>query len=142
MSALELEIKDDRARVMEPGVIPALSLIGAAKAIDFYKQAFDATELARMPAEDGERLMHAHIHINGGSVMLSDTFPEMGMQHQPSSSFVMQLLVPDAQVWWDRAVAAGCEVVMPLEKQFWGDIWGQLKDPFGVHWAFNQPDQG
>ncbi|MCC7266027.1 MAG: VOC family protein [Caulobacteraceae bacterium] len=126
---------------MEPGVIPSLSLVGARKAIDFYKQAFAAEELAAMPAEDGARLMHAHILINGGSVMLSDAFPEMGMPHQPSNSFVMQLLVPDAQVWWDRALAAGCEVVVPLEKQFWGDIFGQLKDPFGVNWAFNQPDQ-
>ena len=53
--------------------------------------------------------------------------------------FTMQLIVDDAQGWFDRAVAAGCEGLMPPQKMFWGDTWGQVRDPFGVVWAFNQP---
>ncbi len=49
------------------------------------------------------------------------------------------LLVDDAQAWWSRAVEAGAEIVMPLDVQFWGDLYGQLRDPFGVTWALNQP---
>lgn len=56
---------------------------------------------------------------------------------QPAG-FNLHLNVDDAQKWWDRAVAAGCEVTMPLEKQFWGDIYGQLKDPYGITWAIGQ----
>ena len=48
------------------------------------------------------------------------------------------MLADDAQSWWDRAVAAGCTVTMPLDKQFWGDIYGQLIDPFGISWAIGQ----
>ena len=120
------------------GVIPYLTVVGAAKAIDFYKTAFAAIEHDRRPTEDG-RLMHGHLEINNGSLMLSDAFPEHGYPHQPSTSFTMTLMVEDAQLWWDRAVAAGCEIRMPLDVQFWGDTYGQLTDPFGVGWAVNQP---
>jgi uncharacterized glyoxalase superfamily protein PhnB len=62
------------------------------------------------------------------------------MGHQPSHSFTMTVVVPsDVDTWWKRAVAAGCEVTMPLERQFWGDRYGTLRDPFGVNWAFNEP---
>jgi uncharacterized glyoxalase superfamily protein PhnB len=84
--------------------------------------------------------MHCHLEINGGSLMLADCFPEHGMGHQPSHSFTMTVVVPsDVDSWWKRAVEAGCEVTMPLEKQFWGDRYGALRDPFGVNWAFNEP---
>jgi PhnB protein len=51
----------------------------------------------------------------------------------------LQLVVADGQTWWDRAVAAGCTVAMPYERQPWGDDWGLLRDPFGIHWAILQP---
>jgi len=87
-----------------------------------------------MPAEDGKRLMHCHLYINGGPLLISDTFPEHGHNLEPSKSFTMHLQVTDAQAWWDRAVAAGAEVVMPVADMFWGDRCGQLTDPFGHKW--------
>jgi PhnB protein len=94
-----------------------------------------------MQAQDGKRLMHLHLMINGGSLMLSDVFPEHGFEHEPSGSFSMTLVLQDGKSWWDRAVAAGLDVVMPFQKQMWGDTYGQLKDKFGVLWAINQPAQ-
>ena len=121
------------------GVIPYLNVVGASEAAAFYQRAFGAQELRRMAAEDGQRLMHCHLLINGGSLMLSDAFPEHGYDHQPSHSFTMQLVLADIDAWWQRAVDAGCEVTTPLQLMFWGDRWGALRDPFGVHWAMNQP---
>jgi uncharacterized glyoxalase superfamily protein PhnB len=110
------------------GVIPYLSVVGANEAGELYKQAWGATEVFRMPAQDGTRLMHLHLMINGGSLMVSDVFPEHGFKHEPSGSFTMTLVLKDGKSWWDRAVAAGLKVVMPFEKQMWGDTYGQLKD--------------
>lgn len=121
------------------GVIPYLSVDGAGAASDFYQKAFGAKELRRLPADDGKRFMHIHLEINGGSLMLGDTFPEHGHAHQPSHSFTMQLVVPDLDVWWKRAIAAGATATSEPQVMFWGDYYGALVDPFGVHWAFNQP---
>src|SRR3989442_15268662 len=76
------------AKPIPPGyhaVTPYLTVRGAARAIDFYKRAFGATEQMRMPAADGERLMHAEIRIGDSVVMLSDEFPEMGGGRSPES---------------------------------------------------------
>ena len=121
------------------GVIPYLNVVGAAEAAELYKAAFGAIEHRRMPADDGQRLMHCHLEINGGSLMLSDCFPEHGYEHQPSHSFTMQLVVDDIDAWFQRAADAGLEVMNPVALMFWGDRWGSLKDRFGVHWAMNQP---
>ena len=53
--------------------------------------------------------------------------------------FHLQLVVVDGDLWWDRAVAAGCTVVVPFQTMFWGDRWGMLADPFGLQWAINEP---
>ncbi|MDO8380569.1 glyoxalase/bleomycin resistance/extradiol dioxygenase family protein [Phenylobacterium sp.] len=121
------------------GVIPYLSVEGAGAASDFYQKALGAKELRRLPADDGKRFMHIHLEINGGSLMLGDAFPEHGHAHQPSHSFTMQLVVPDLDVWWKRAIAAGATAITEPQVMFWGDYYGALVDPFGVHWAFNQP---
>lgn len=121
------------------GVIPYLNVDGATAAVDFYKQAFGAIEHARLPADDGKRLMHCHLEINGGGLMVSDVFPEHGHPFTPSTCFTCQLVVGDGQAWWDRAVAAGAKVITPYEVMFWGDTWGQLEDPWGVRWAINCP---
>jgi PhnB protein len=126
---------------LQRGVIPYLSVEGASDASAFYQRAFGAREITRLPAEDGQRLMHCHLEINGGSLMLSDSFPEHGHAHQPSHSFTMTLVVGDIDAWWKRAVDAGAVVTMPLQVMFWGDRYGQLRDPFGVCWAMNQPAQ-
>jgi uncharacterized glyoxalase superfamily protein PhnB len=113
----------------------------AAGAAEFYKHALGATELARMvaPGDAQGRLIHVHLIINGGSLMLSDAFPENGHPARAHDSFGLTLQVKDLDSWWERAVAAGAEVIMPAQKMFWGDRYGQLKDPYGVTWAFNEP---
>lgn len=90
------------------------------------------------PNDKGDRLMHAQIEVNGSPIFLSDFFPDYGFPPVAPQGFNIHIHVDDAQSWWDRAVAAGCSVSQPLEKQFWGDIYGQLKDPFGVTWAIGQ----
>jgi PhnB protein len=120
------------------GLTPHLT-IGAGRAheaIDFYRAAFDAEERFRMTAEDGQRLMHAHLPVNGASLMLNDDFPEYhGGSYTPPASFTLHLSVDDADVWFDRAVAAGAIVRMPLDNMFWGDRYGQVDDPFGFTWS-------
>lgn len=120
------------------GVTPYLNIDGARKAIEFYQRAFDAVAHETKPVENSDRLMHAQIEINGGQILLCDFFPEHGFPTVPAQGFNLHLHVEDAQMWWDRAVAAGCSIVMPLKTEFWGDIYGQLKDPFGIVWAIGQ----
>lgn len=121
------------------GVIAYLSMQDANASAEFYGRAFGAKEEHRKYAEDGERLIHCHLTVNGGALMLSDPFPEFGHHWKPSEGFVLHLVVDDADYWWKRAVAAGAEVTMPLEIAFWGDYYGQLRDPFGVKWAIVAP---
>lgn len=122
------------------GVIPYVAVDGAETAAEFYSKAFGAVEAGpRMASDDGKRMMHIHLIMNGGSLMLCDPFPEYGQELQPSHSYTMTLVVADGQAWWDRAVAAGCRIKMPFAKAPWGDLYGGLLDPFGVNWAINQP---
>lgn len=122
------------------GVVPHLFIKDgrAGEAIDFYKVAFGAEELQRMPAQNPEKLMHAALKINGDHVFLCDDFPEMGHPSRPIGGFNLHLQVDDAQAWQDRAAAAGATVVMPVAEQFWGDIYGQIRDPYGVDWSIGQ----
>ncbi|MGE0045625.1 MAG: VOC family protein [Hyphomonadaceae bacterium] len=122
-----------------PGLSPYLGVRGAAAAIDFYKKAFNAEEIARAPAEDGKRLMHAHIKINGGDVLMSDVFEEFGHDMSDPHGVTIHLQVDDADAWWNRAIAAGAMIAMPLDNQFWGDRYGQLRDPFGHSWSIGGP---
>lgn len=125
---------------MPLGVVPYLTIEGASEASTFYQAAFGAREIARMPGGDGERLMHCHLEINGGALMLCDNFPEMGLPPvQRSSSYTMQLVVADGDAWWNRALRAGCKQKLPFERAPWGDKYGQLTDPFGVTWAVSSP---
>lgn len=130
----------DRDRIMQ-GVIPYLALDNAREAIAFYRRAFGALthgDVAIMPGT--ERVANVSLVINGGVMMLSDTFEGMD---QPAAKggrgFTMQLVVEDGDLWWSRATEAGCEIVTPFAKQFWGDRYGQLRDPFGIDWAINEP---
>ncbi|MET0385051.1 MAG: VOC family protein [Polyangiales bacterium] len=121
------------------GVVPYLTLENASEAAAFYSKAFAATELARMFAEDGKRIMHCHLSVNGGALMIADYFPEFQGPVQRSASYTMQLIVRDGDTWWNRAIAAGCKEILPFAVAPWGDKYGQLKDPFGVTWAINSP---
>ena len=122
------------------GLAPYLSARDAAAQIEFYKKAFGAEEVARMPAEDGKRLMHAHIRIAGNALLMSDCFPEYGYPFKEPQGVTLHIQLADGpQPLFDQAVAAGCEVTMPMEVQFWGDRYGQLKDPFGFAWSIGGP---
>ena len=122
------------------GVIPYLMARGASDAIEFYKRAFGAEEVSgRMLTEDG-KLMHAHIRVNGGDIMLSDEFPEHGHTlGERAVGVTLLLIVDDADAWWQRAVDAGAEIRVPFAEQFWGDRYGELRDAFGHTWSINQP---
>ena len=121
------------------GVVAYLLVDGASKASDFYQRAFGATEAARQPVDDKGRTMHVHLYVNGSSVMLCDPFPEYGHALQAPQGFDLMLQVDDIDAWFARAVAAGAEVVQPVQEMFWGARYAQLRDPFGVRWSLNQP---
>lgn len=120
------------------GVTPYLNVDGAAAASDFYQRAFGAIEIMRLPDRDGARLLHCQLLVNGGNLMISDCFPEMGVAPQPSNNFTMHLQVDDIDAWWARAVEAGAEIISPVQLMFWGDRYGSLRDPFGVQWSMGQ----
>ena len=117
-------------------VTPYLSVRGAAKAIDFYKQAFGAKEVMRMPGPDG-KLGHAEISIGGSRVMLSDEYEAMnfmGPQSRGGTTVHIHLYVKDSDAMVARALAAGAKLVRPVEDQFYGDRLGTIEDPFGHSW--------
>ena len=120
------------------GVAPYLSVRNAGEAAAFYGRAFGAQTVAHMPPDEQGRTMHVHLYINGGSVMLSDPFPEYGHPWKEPQGFTLHLQVDDVDAWWARAVEAGAEIVLPLQLMFWGDRYGQLRDPFGVMWSLAQ----
>ncbi len=115
---------------------PYLVVNGADRAIEFYKRAFGAKELLRMPGPEG-KIMHAEIQIRDSIIMLCDEFPEMGARSAqalgdtPVSIF---LYVEDVDAIFKQAVAAGAKELMPVQDMFWGDRWGKLVDPFGHKW--------
>jgi uncharacterized glyoxalase superfamily protein PhnB len=117
------------------GVAPYLTVEGANKAADFYIKAFGAEDVARIPPDDKGRTMHVHVRINGGSVMLSDAYPEHGHGFLTPQGFGLHLQVNDFDAWWNRATKAGAEVIVAPHDAFWGDRYGVLKDPFGVTWT-------
>ncbi|MGD2132354.1 MAG: VOC family protein [Maricaulaceae bacterium] len=118
------------------GVTPYLMVEGAAAAIAFYKDALGAEEVGERANMDDGRILNSRVHINGAPVMLMDPMPDHGHPAAPHDSYNLHLQVDDADTWFDRAVTAGCEVVMPMSLQFWGDRYGMVKDPFGVTWSF------
>jgi PhnB protein len=113
----------------------------ASDAIDFYSRAFGAQELGRHIADDGKRVMHAHLALNGAALMLNDDFPEMheGREAPAPAGVTLHLNVDDADQWWARAMDAGASVRFPIADQFWGDRYGQLDDPFGFTWSIASP---
>ncbi|HEX8233387.1 MAG TPA: VOC family protein [Caulobacteraceae bacterium] len=139
-TATVLEFEPAAAPEVRSGVVPYLNVADAAAAAEFYKQAFGAEEVARMPAPGSDKICHLHLYVNGGSVMLSDPFPEHGCPLRQAQGYNLHIQVYDVDRWYERAVDAGAEVVMPLQLMFWGDRYAQLRDPFGVTWSLGGPN--
>jgi PhnB protein len=118
-------------------ISPHLVCAGAAEAIEFYKKAFGAEEVARLAGPDG-RLMHGSVRIEGATVMLVDEYKEWGMASPLSlggSPVTVHVYVPDVDATIARAVQAGATLAMPVQDMFWGDRYGMITDPFGHRWS-------
>ena len=133
-----METAWNNERPVKDGLVPYLMLDDSAGASDFYQKAFAGEELVRMPAEDGKRVMHITMRINNGFLMFNDPFPEHGYPGEKPQGYTLHLQVDDIDTWWKRAIDAGCTEMMPVQDMFWGDRYGQLKDPWGVLWSMGQ----
>jgi uncharacterized glyoxalase superfamily protein PhnB len=112
----------------------------AGRAATFYREAFGAEELERIPTPDG-RIMSLQLRVAGSVLHVADEFPEMGVLAPPSiggTPVVLALDVADADAVVARAVTAGAEVRQPVQDMFWGDRHGQIEDPFGHRWNIGQ----
>lgn len=118
-------------------VTPHLVCEQAADAIEFYKKAFGAVEIARLPGPDG-KIMHAELRIGDSPIMLAQDYPEFGSRGPlalKGTAVVIHLYVEDADAAWAKALDAGAKPLMPLSDMFWGDRYGQVEDPFGHRWS-------
>jgi PhnB protein len=129
-----------------PPITPYLTVKGAARAIEVYKKALGAKENMRMPAEDGKRLMHADMTINGGRVLLCDEFEEYGDVRAPTDKKPAGMAVAihcgkpaDVDALFSRAVKAGFKSTMDPHDAFWGARFAMLNCPFGHRWMMNSP---
>ena len=119
-----------------PQVTAYLCIDGAGDAIDFYCKVLGATETVRMGAPN-DKIGHAELSIGDSMIMLSDEFPEMGVQSPKTlggSPVTMNVYVEDADAVFERAVQAGAKALRAVEDQFYGDRSGQFEDPFGHRW--------
>jgi PhnB protein len=140
----KLKKRKSSIRVQDPipsgfcTVTPHLVINGAAKAIDFYKDAFGAKKLGVVTSPDG-KILHARMKIGDSILMMSDQFPEItASPTSPGSSTVtMHVYSKNVDKLWKRAVGAGAKIVMPIDNQFWGERYGKLLDPFGHSWSLS-----
>ena len=126
-----------------PPVTPHLVCAGAADAIEFYKKAFGATEMMRVPGKDG-KLMHAALQINGAMVMLVDEMPQWGVLSPATlkgTPVTIHLYVDDVDAFIGHAVESGATLKMPAADMFWGDRYGVITDPFGHSWSIATPQR-
>ena len=118
-------------------VTPYLVVDDAARAIEFYKQAFGAEEKFRMPMGEN-RIGHAEIKVGDSFVMLADEFPDMGHlgpKARGGTTVSLMVYLDDVDSAFQRAIDAGAKELRPVENQFWGDRMGTLTDPFGHQWS-------
>jgi PhnB protein len=123
-------------------VTPRLVVRDALAAIEFYQEAFGAEEPSPPHLGPDGMVVHAEIRIGDSVVYLTDQGDDGGEAIAPSSAggrvtAIMAVTVPDVDRLWQRAVAAGCEVIHPLADQFYGDRGGRLRDPFGHQWMLS-----
>ena len=119
-------------------VTPALTVRNGAEAIEFYKKAFGAEEIMRVPGPDGKSIMHAEIRVGTSRIMLGDEAPSMSCLAPvtlggPGGS--LYVYVPDVDAAFKQAVAAGAKALMPVTDMFYGDRFGQVEDPSGHRWG-------
>lgn len=119
-------------------VTPYLVITGAAKAIDFYKKVFGATEVLRMDEPGTNRVGHAELKIGDSHIMLADEYPAMGHRSPTTlggAGVSLLLYVPDCDSVVKQAVSAGAKLERPIQDQFYGDRSGTILDPFGHVWT-------
>ena len=117
-------------------VTPYLAVDDAAAALEFYKRAYGATEVMRMPGPSG-KIGHAEIEIGGSRIMLADEYPDMGFRSPKAyggSPVGLHLYVEDVDAVASQAVAVGAKELRPVKDQFYGDRTGSIEDPFGHVW--------
>ena len=133
MTSLKVKAIPDGMHSITPHIICA----GASEAIEFYKKAFNAIEVMRLPGPDG-KLMHACVQIGDSQLMLAEENPKwgaLGPKTLKGSSITIHLQVENADETMAQAVAAGAKITMPIADMVWGDRYCQVEDPFGHHWA-------
>jgi PhnB protein len=116
-------------------VTAQLTVDGASEAIEFYKRAFGAEELARAPDPSGKKIWHAEIRIGDSQLFINDAFPEMG---GPANKTRLWLYSESVDALFKRAADAGATIKMPPADMFWGDRMGMLSDPWGNEWTLAQ----
>ena len=117
---------------------PHLIVQDASEAIEFYKRAFSAEEIVRMPGPDGSSVMHAELKIGDSIIMLASENPEWGTkgpQALGGTPVTLHLYVENVDTAFDQAISAGATEKMPVDDTFWGDRYGQVADPFGHTWS-------
>ncbi len=119
-------------------VTPHIIARNAVEALEFYKKAFGAEEVMRIPGPDGKSVMHCEFQIGNSRIMMCDEFPDMGANSPQAiggTPVTIHLYVEDADAVYNRAVNAGATATMPLTDMFWGDRYGKLVDPYGHQWS-------
>ena len=119
-------------------ITPHLVVKGVARAVEFYRRAFGAEELYRNLAPDGVSIVHSELLLGDLRYFLNDEFPEHGVlapDGERGSVVTLLIYVPDVDAFYERALAAGAEVIFPLADCFWGDRYAIIKDPFGHRWS-------
>lgn len=113
-------------------VTPRLVLSGVAEAIEFYRRAFGAEEVGERFTGPGGGIIHAELRIGDSIVMITDG------EGDPGSGAIMATYWENVDVAWERALAAGAEVLYPLADHFYGERGGRLRDPYGQQWMLAQ----
>jgi PhnB protein len=119
-------------------ITPHLTVRGVSQAVEFYRRAFGAAELYRNMAPDGVSVMHAELMLGDSRFLLHDEFPdhsEVSPLDGPPTGVKLHLYVDDVDDLYERTVAAGATVLMPLQDCFWGDRYAIVRDPFGHRWS-------
>lgn len=130
-----------------PKIAPHLVVQGGLQAVKFYEEGLGAKTGNVMMAQDGKRVMHAELELNGSMIFLCDEFPEystsMASPKTPGSASVaihLELKKPkDVDASIIRAAEYGAEIIMPADDAFWGARYGRIRDPFGHIWSFGSP---